>query len=91
MARHKPDAAAQISRLCLSSFSTGQSQDEFGDSMQFAKHIEDLIAALHLVPKSLGDRGVKESEISVILQRTMKGPAEETFRKDVEKIVRALF
>lgn len=91
MARHKPDAAAQISRLCLSSISKGQAQDEFGNSMQFAKRIEDLIAELHLVPKSLRDWGVKESEISVILQRAIKGPVDETFKKDVESIVRALF
>lgn len=91
MARHKPDAAAQISRLCLTSVSRTQSEDKLRDSMEFANCIENLIADLGLVPKSLSDWGVKESEISIILQRAMKGPADEKFKEDVENIVRSLF
>lgn len=91
MARHKPDAAAQISRLCLPSVSRAQSGDRLRDSMQFASCIESLIAELGLVPKSLSNWGVKESEISVIVQRAMKGPTDEKFKEDVESIVRDLF
>lgn len=91
MARHKPDAAAQISRLCLPSVSGAQSEDKLKDSMRFASCIENLVSELGLVPKSLGDWGVKESEIPVILQRAMKGPADEQFKKDVETIVKGLF
>lgn len=91
MARHKPDAAAQISRLCLPAVSKAQSKDRLRDSMQFASCIESLIAELGLVPKSLSNWGVKESEISVIVQRAMKGPADERFKEDLKSIVRDLF
>lgn len=91
MARHKPDAAAQISRLCLPSVSRDQSEDEIRDSMQFASCIEGLVAELDLVPKTLSDWGVKESDISVIVQRAMKGPADEKFKGEVESIVKGLF
>lgn len=91
MARHKPDAAAQISRFCLPPVSQAPSVDKLGDSMRFASCIEDLIAELHLVPKSLRDWGIKESEIPVIVQRAMKGPADEKFTEDVGEIVRHLF
>lgn len=91
MARHKPDAAAQISRLCLPSVSKTQSEDKLRDSVEFASCIEYLVAELGLVPKSLKDWGVDESEVSVIVQRAMKGPADENFKHDVESIVRGLF
>lgn len=91
MARHKPDAALQISRLCLPSVFKAQSEDKLEDSMQFANCIEGLVGELDLVPKSLTDWGVKDSEIPVIVQRAMKGPADEKFKEDVESIVRGLF
>jgi alcohol dehydrogenase class IV len=91
MARHKPDAAVQISRLCLPSVSKTQSEDKVKDSMEFAQCIEDLIAELHLVPKSLTEWRVQESEIPVIMKRALKGPADEKFVGDMEKIVRDLF
>lgn len=91
MACHKPNAAAQISRLCLPSVCMAPSEDKIKDSMQFASCIEGLVAELDLVPKTLSDWGVKESDISVIVQRAMKGPADEKFKEEVENIVRGLF
>ena len=91
MARHKPDAAAQISRLCLSSVSKPQSEDKLEDSLQFANCIEGLVAELGLAPKPLRDWGVEESEIPVIVQRAVKGPTDEKFKEEVENIVRGLF
>lgn len=91
MARHKPDAALQISRLCLPSVIEAQFEDKLEGSMQFADCIEGLVAELGLVPKSLTDWGVKDSEIPVIVQRAMKGPADDKFKEDVESIVRGLF
>lgn len=91
MARHKPDAGAQVSRLCLPSISRVRSGDQLEDSLQFASCIEGLISELGLTPRSLREWGVNKSEVPIIVKRAMKGPADDRFREEVQIIVKSLF